>query len=92
MGELRSVGDTEAKRRVALEHTLREAAALFKKELWDKAEEVAELQGKLRAAQRQQVTSGGSGGRGVWAECGMGSVALCFVWRCLGVLGSSHES
>jgi hypothetical protein len=41
---LRVVGEEEGKRRATLERTLREAASLFKKELWGKAEEVAELQ------------------------------------------------
>lgn len=41
---LRSVGQEEGKRRAALERSLREAACVFKKELWEKAEEVAELQ------------------------------------------------
>jgi len=53
--EFRLVGEEESRRRAAVERTLREAVALFKKELWDKGEELAELQGRLRAVSRQQL-------------------------------------
>jgi hypothetical protein len=44
---LRNTSEDEFQRRTALERALREAAQLFKRELWDKGEEVAELRIQL---------------------------------------------
>lgn len=53
---LRSASEDEAARRRLLEATLAEAAALFRRELRDKAAEVAGLQGTVRDM-RSQLTS-----------------------------------
>ena len=46
---LRESGDEEFRRRCELEKALREAASLFKRELFEKNEELASLQHEVRA-------------------------------------------
>ncbi len=49
MDELRKSGDEEFQKRTEAERALREAAALFKQELFQRSEEAARLLGEMNA-------------------------------------------
>lgn len=57
MDGLRNAGEDEFNRRLSLEATLQQAAALFKRELASKSDEVAALQGQLRGMRHELASS-----------------------------------
>ncbi|KAK9815831.1 hypothetical protein WJX72_010467 [[Myrmecia] bisecta] len=74
MEEVRVRGEEEHGKRVELEMALREAAAIFKRELFDKNEELASLQAELSLQAPHMVEVGASGpdwpARTVWQSHG----------------------
>lgn len=65
--ELRDAGADEFNRRLSIEATLRQAAALFKRELACKSDEVAGLQQQLRAMRHELTSSNACGAAAVAA-------------------------
>jgi DNA-binding Xre family transcriptional regulator len=65
--ELRDAGADEFNRRLSIEATLRQAAALFKRELATKSDEVAGLQSQLRAMRHELTSSNACGAAAVAA-------------------------
>jgi len=84
---LRSAGASELQRRRSLEATLKQAAALFRKELACKSDEVAGLQGQLRAMRHELTTSNAYSAAAV-AEAGAARAAAAATAAAAAVAGS----
>lgn len=80
--ELRNAGADEFQRRLSLEATLRQAAALFKKELASKSDEVAGLQTQLRGMRHELANSNAYSAAAVAAAGAVRSAAAAGYGSC----------